>query len=145
MKPETLDFLLAILFSAIITFFLTFVAIWQLIIIPGLVAGVFNKKMKKGMCSGAFGISIIWAIYMIYAILTRNALTNLDQFAGLIFGSIGFGWLLFAVILLFGLLFGALGGAIGSGITILINLRSKVDSKDILETKKSVNGKKIEN
>ena len=46
MKPETLDFLIGILFSAIISYFLTFVAIWQLIVIPGLVAGIFNKKMK---------------------------------------------------------------------------------------------------
>ncbi len=138
-----MDFLIAILFSAIIAFFLTFVAIWQLIIIPGLVAGVFNKKMKKGIYSGAIGISIIWFIYMVYAILTRNAYANLDQFAGLIFGSLGFGWVLFVVILLFGILFGALGGAIGSGITMLIKLRSAVDSKDNLESKKSVEDKDI--
>jgi hypothetical protein len=128
MKPEMLDFLIGVLFSAIIAFFLTFVAIWQLIIIPGIIAGVFNKKMKRGMYSGALGITIIWAIYMLYAIVTRNALANLEQFAGLIFGSLGFGWLLFAIILLFGLLFGALGGVIGSGITILVKLRNKVDS-----------------
>lgn len=138
-----MDFLIAILFSAIIAFFLTFVAIWQLIIIPGLVAGVFNKKMKKGIYSGAIGISIIWFIYMVYAILTRNAYANLDQFAGLIFGSLGFGWVLFVVILLFGILFGALGGAIGSGVTMLIKLRSAVDSKDNLESKKSVEDKDI--
>lgn len=138
-----MDFLIAILFSAIIAFFLTFVAIWQLIIIPGLVAGVFNKKMKKGIYSGAIGISIIWFIYMVYAILTRNAYANLDQFAGLIVGSLGFGWVLFVVILLFGILFGALGGAIGSGVTMLIKLRSAVDSKDNLESKKSVEDKDI--
>jgi hypothetical protein len=143
MKPEMLDFLIGILFSAIITFFLTFVAIWQLIIIPGLVAGVFNKKMKKGICSGAIGISIIWVSYMIYAILTRNAYTNLDQFAALIFGSSGFGWILFIVILLFGTLFGALGGAIGSGMTILIKLRNVDNSKDNLKTKKYIEDKNI--
>ena len=137
MKPETLDFLIGILFSAIISYFLTFVAIWQLIIIPGIVAGIFNKKMKKGMYSGAIGISIIWTLYMIYAILTRNAYTNLDQFAGLIVGSLGFGWVLFLIILLFGALFGALGGAIGSGLTILIKLIIKNEPNEILESKKS--------
>ena len=137
MKPETLDFLIGILFSAIISYFLTFVAIWQLIIIPGLVAGIFNKKMKKGIYSGAIGISIIWTLYMIYAILTRNAYTNLDQFAGLFFGSLGFGWVFFLIILLFGVLFGALGGAIGSGLTILIKLIIKNEPNEILESKKS--------
>lgn len=137
MKPETLDFLIGILFSAIISYFLTFVAIWQLIIIPGIVAGVFNKKMKKGIYSGAIGISIIWTLYMIYAILTRNAYTNLDQFAGLFVGSLGFGWVLFLIILLFGALFGALGGAIGSGLTILIKLIIKNEPNEIWESKKS--------
>ncbi|MHA1254303.1 MAG: hypothetical protein ACTSPS_01765 [Promethearchaeota archaeon] len=134
MKPETLDFLIGILFSAIISYFLTFVMIWQLIIIPGIVAGIFNKKMKKGMYSGAIGISIIWTLYMIYAILTRNAYTNLDQFAGLIVGSLGFGWVLFLIILLFGALFGALGGAIGSGLTILIKFMIKNEPNEILES-----------
>jgi len=136
MKPETLDFLIGILFSAIISYFLTFVAIWQLIIIPGLVAGIFNKKMKKGIYSGAIGILIVWILYMIYAILTRNAYANLDQFAGLFIGSLGLGWVLFLIILLFGILFGALGGAIGSGLTILITLINKNEPNEILESKK---------
>ncbi|TFG29890.1 MAG: hypothetical protein EU532_02190 [Promethearchaeota archaeon] len=96
------------------------------------------------MSSGALGILIIWVIYMIYAILTRNAFANLDQFAGLIFGSLGFGWLLFAVILLFGLLFGALGGAIGSGISMLVKLRPTVDLEDNLENKKFIDIKNID-
>ena len=81
---------------------------------------------------------------MVYAVLTRNAYINLDQFAGLIFGNLGFGWVLFVVILLFGVLFGALGGAIGSGVAILIRLRSTVDLKDNLEAKKFVEKKDIE-
>ena len=130
-NPETLDFLIAIVFSAIISFFLTFIEIWQLIIIPGLVAGIFNKKMKRGMYSGAIGISIVWSVYMTYALLTRNAYANLDQFAGLIFGGLGFGWILFLLILLFGMLFGALGGAIGSGIAFLLKIRSSNGSPEI--------------
>ena len=60
---------------------------------------------------------------MTFAIITRNAYANLDQFAGLIFGELGFGWILFIMILLFGTLFGALGGAIGSGLVILIDIK----------------------
>ncbi len=131
MNPETLDFLIAIVFSAIISFFLTFIEIWQLILIPGLVAGIFNKKMKRGMYSGAIGISIVWSVYMTYALLTRNAYANLDQFAGLIFGGLGFGWILFLLILLFGMLFGALGGAIGSGIAFLLKIRGSNGSPEV--------------
>jgi len=107
----------------IITFFLLFVEIWHLIIIPGLVAGIFNKKMKRGIYSGALGVTIVWLIYMTYAFITRNAYANLDQFAGLIFGELGYGWILFIIILLFGTLFGALGGAIGSGLMIFIDIK----------------------
>ena len=103
---------------------------WQLIIIPGLVAGIFNKKMKRGIYSGALGISIVWSVYMTYALLTRNAYANLDQFAGLIFGGLGFGWILFLIILLFGMLFGALGGAIGSGMAFLLKIRSSNESRE---------------
>jgi hypothetical protein len=57
---------------------------------------------------------------MIYKMSTNNAYTNLDQFAGLIFGGTGYGIVIFILILLLGILFGALGGALGSGIMILL-------------------------
>jgi len=79
--------------------------------------------MKRGIYSGALGVTIVWLIYMTLAIITRNAYTNLDQFAGLIFGELGFGWILFLMILLFGTLFGALGGAIGSGLIMIIDIK----------------------
>ena len=128
-----LNFLIGTLFAVIITFFLTFVEIWQLIIIPGLVAGIFNKKMKRGIYSGALGVTIVWFIYMTLATITRNAYANLDQFAGLIFGELGFGWILFIIILLFGTLFGALGGAIGSGLMIFIDIK-RMDRVDKTQT-----------
>ena len=98
--------------------------------------------MKRGIYSGALGVSIVWAIYMIYAMITRNAYANLDQFAGLIFGDVGFGWLLIIIILLFGTLFGALGGGIGSGIAIMIKLRCESKNSKISESNKPLNSLK---
>lgn len=122
-NPEKKNFIVSILFATFITYILTFIDIWQLIIIPGILAGIINKTIKRGIYSGALGVSIMWTIYMIYLISVQNAYINLDQFAGLIFGRLGYGWVIFILILLFGLLFGALGGAIGSSISILIKLR----------------------
>ena len=90
--------------------------------------------MKRGIYSGALGVAIVWLIYMTYAIITRNAYTNLDQFAGLIFGSLGFGWIFFIVILLFGTLFGALGGGLGSGLMIFIDIK-RMDRVDKTQTR----------
>lgn len=126
-KLDIRNFIIGTSFAAIFSLLLTFTGIWQLIIIPGIVAGFFNDKMKRGICSGAIGVSIVWAFYMFVAIVNINAYVNVDQFAGLIFGSLGFGWVIVLFVLLFGVLFGALGGAIGSGIKMIFcyELRKK--------------------
>jgi len=71
--------------------------------------------------------------YLIYLIVAKNFYINLDQFAGLIFGGLGYGAIILILIILFGILFGALGGAIGSGIMILIEPRLKKTTKKILK------------
>ncbi|MFW9821066.1 MAG: hypothetical protein ACFFE5_15790 [Candidatus Thorarchaeota archaeon] len=119
-SPENRNFLISFIITALITFFLTYIPVWQLIIIPGIVGGLLNKTMRRGIYSGVLGVSIVWLFYMIYKMSTNNAYTNLDQFAGLIFGGLGYGIIIFILILLLGILFGALGGAIGSGIIILL-------------------------
>ncbi len=122
-NPDTKYFLISFLITAIITFLLTYIPIWQLIIIPGIIGGLFNKTMRRGIYSAALGVSIVWIFYMIYKMTVNGAYTNLDQFAGLIFGDLGFGWVIFILILLLGILLGALGGALGSGIMILLGPR----------------------
>jgi hypothetical protein len=122
-EPETRNFLVSFVLTAIITYILTYVSIWQLIIIPGIIGGLFNKSMRRGIYSAALGVSIVWIIYMFYNMAENNAFTNLDQFAFLIFGDLGYGWVIFVLILLLGILLGALGGALGSGIIILLGPR----------------------
>jgi len=121
-KLDLTNLFIGTLIATILSFLLTFIGIWQLIIIPGIVAGFFNDKMRRGIFSGAIGVSIVWIIDIYVAIICKNAYVNVDQFAGLIFGSLGFGWVIVTFILLFGVLFGALGGAIGSGIKMLVKI-----------------------
>ena len=128
--PEVIIFYVSIITAMIIAYFLTYIEYWQFILVAGIIPGLFNKKMKRGIYSGAIGVSIVWLLYMIYAMVTRNAYTNIDQFAGLIFGDTGYGWVIVILVFLFGALFGALGGSIGSGITIAIHLRSETQESD---------------
>ena len=141
--PEDIIFYVSILTAMILAFFLTYIEYWQFILVAGIIPGLFNKKMKRGIYSGAIGVTIVWLLYMVYAIITRNAYTNIDQFAGLIFGDIGYGWVVIILILLFGTIFGALGGSIGSGITIFIQLRSEAIESDELNPKSSKNTSEI--
>lgn len=126
MDSDSKNFLLGIVVAGIITYLITYIELWQLIIIPGLMAGVIcYEKPRKGIYSGALGIAIVWSIYIFIAVLTKNTYTSIDQFAGLIFGGLGFGWIILAIILCLGILFGALGGAIGAGTTLLIKIKQE--------------------
>jgi len=134
-SPENRNFLISFILTVIITYILTYVPIWQLIIIPGIIGGLLNKSMIRGIYSGVLGVSFVWFFYMIYKMAVNNAYTNLDQFAGLIFGDLGYGAVIFILILLLGVLFGALGGAIGSGIMILVRSRLQKGTSESLESK----------
>ncbi|MHA2393901.1 MAG: hypothetical protein ACXAEX_18370 [Promethearchaeota archaeon] len=127
---ETKNFLLSFILTALITFALTYSEIWQLVIIPGIIGGLLNKTMRRGIYSGVLGVSLVWIIYMIYLMSFNNAYINLDQFAALIFGGLGFGWVILLLIILFGILFGALGGAIGSGTGIILRSRFTKEARD---------------
>ena len=135
--PSTRNFLISFLITGFITFALTYAEIWQLIIIPGIIGGLFNKTMRRGIYCGVLGVSLVWIFYLIYLMTAKNFYTSLDQFAGLIFGGLGYGSVILILIILFGILFGALGGAIGSGIMILITTREEKSTEAALKQKKT--------
>ena len=119
MESETQKFLGSIVIAAIIAWLLTMIEVWHLVIIAGIVAGLFNTTMKRGIISGALGVCILWTLFIVYEIFTVGAYLVMDQFGGLLIDA-GFGWLIMILIILLGTLFGALGGGIGSGVMLLI-------------------------
>ena len=102
-----------------LTMLFTLIPVWQLIVIPGIVAGFFNKQLRYAVLSGLTGVTISWLIYMIASLALRNTYAILEQIGELMVGS-GFGWLIFLLILIIGLIMGALGGGIGYSISIFL-------------------------
>jgi hypothetical protein len=102
-----------------LTMLLTLVTAWQLIIIPGLIAGFFNKQFRYAVLSGLTGVTFPWLIYIFVAFATRNTYAILEQIGQLMIGS-GFGWLILLIVLIIGILMGALGGGLGYSLSTLL-------------------------
>jgi hypothetical protein len=115
-----------------LTMLFTLIPVWQLIVIPGIIAGFFNKQLRYAVLSGLAGVTISWLIYMIMSLVLRNTYAILEQIGELMVGS-GFGWLIFLIILIIGLVMGALGGGIGYSISILLKpyIEQKIRKTDI--------------
>ena len=121
MEIENRKFYISIVVVLCLTMLLTLIPVWQLVIIPGIIAGMLNKSLKRGILSGFSGVTVSWGIYVIIGVLTRNVYFLLDQFGELIFGG-GSGWIFLILIILLAAIFGAMGGGIGNGIMTLINI-----------------------
>lgn len=120
MEIEKRTFFISLVVVLCLTMLLTLVPVWQLVIIPGIIAGMFNKSLKCGVLSGFIGVTLSWGIYVLVGVITRNTYIILDQFGALIFGE-GFGLLILILIILLAAIFGAIGGGIGNGFMTLIN------------------------
>jgi hypothetical protein len=91
----------------------TLIPIWQFVIIPGILVGIYNKRFRLAILSGLIGVTAAWNTYILFGIAYNNVYLTLDQFGALLIGS-GYGWLIVLLIILFGALFGLLGGGIGN-------------------------------
>jgi len=121
MKIENRKFYISTIVVLCLTMLLTLIPVWQLVIIPGILAGMLNKSLKRGILSGFSGVTLSWGIYVIVGVFSRNVYFLLDQFGELIFGG-GSGWIFLILIILLAAIFGAIGGGIGNGIMTLINI-----------------------
>ena len=132
MKKTYKYFIYTTIGALCLTMLLTLIPVWQLIMIPGIVAGFFNKRLRYAVLSGLTGVTISWLIYMISSLALRNTYAILEQIGELMIGS-GFGWLIFLIILIIGLVMGALGGGIGFSISILLKpyMEQKIRKTDI--------------
>jgi len=131
MEIEDRKFYISIVIVLCLTMLLTLIPRWQLVIIPGIIAGMLNKSLKRGILSGLSGVTLSWGIYVIIGVYTRNVYLTLDQFGELIFGG-GSGWIFLILIILLAAIFGIVGGGIGNGLMTLIKTYlEKLHSRDL--------------
>ena len=119
METENKKFYISIIVVLCLTMLLTLIPVWQLVIIPGIIAGMLNKSLKRGILSGFSGVTLSWGIYVIVGVFTRNVYLMLDQLGELIFGGDS-GWIFLILIILLAAIFGAIGGGIGNGLMAVI-------------------------
>ena len=131
MEIENRTFYISIISVSCLTMLLTIIPVWQLVIIPGIIAGMLNKSLKRGILSGFCGVSLSWGIYVIVGLATRNVYLLLDQFGELIFGGDS-GWIFLILVILLAAIFGAIGGGIGNGLMAVIKIYlDKHPSRDL--------------
>jgi len=120
MNPENEEIFIGISVSFILASIISLIPVWQLIIIPGVVAGALCKNLKRASLTSGIGTFIAWNLYMISGLALKNIYLIFDQFGALIFG-FGYGWLFVLIILLMGLVLGFIGGALGYYIKSVYN------------------------
>ena len=134
MEIENRMFYISIVVTLCLTMLLTLIPVWQLVIIPGIIAGMLNKSLKRGILSGFCGVTLSWGIYVIGGLFTRNVYFLLDQFGELIFGG-GSGWVFLLLVILLAAVFGAIGGGIGNGMMTVIKIYLEKHPSRDLKTK----------
>ncbi|MFW9852687.1 MAG: hypothetical protein ACFFDS_07090, partial [Candidatus Thorarchaeota archaeon] len=101
------------------------IPVWHLVVLAGIIGGLFHTKMSRGALTGLIGVGSAWILNIFIELISTNVYTLMDQIGGIILGNLGFGWLFIIVIILLGIALGALGGAIGSGIHYFIELKKE--------------------
>ena len=112
MTSKNEDLIIGITVSFVLASIISLFPVWQLIIIPGIIAGALGKTLKRASLASGFGTLTAWSLYTISGLILTNINLILDQFGALIIGT-GYSWLFVLIILMMGLLFGILGGALG--------------------------------
>jgi hypothetical protein len=129
LQKQKKNFVISLIAVSAATILLLFVPIWQLILIPGIIAGLINKDAKRSIYSAIIGVSIVWLGFMFIQFYLKDTYTLLDQFAGFIFGGLGFGFVIVMIILLMGIIFSALGAAVGAYIIQFYDIRKANESE----------------
>ena len=110
-------FLLAFICGLVITLiFGALLKTWMIIIISGIVCGLYYKRILMGIVTGFLANIIAWALFFLYYMLFYPAaLTFGDVFLSLA-GADGLGFVVIILTLLIGGIGGLIGGYIGSAI-----------------------------
>lgn len=100
-------------FASITAALFVLTPVWQLIIISGILGGIWMKRGKDGALVGALGVGAVWGLYIIIKSSISAVDVLIEQIAGIIIGDDGFGVVFMLIIVLVGAGIGALGGCIG--------------------------------
>jgi hypothetical protein len=114
-------FFLALIDGILITLLLgIFLKTWIVIILSGIVCGLYYEKVRMGLLTGFSANFIAWLIFLLYyMIFFPNSLTMGDVFLSLA-GADGLGFIVIILTLLIGGFGGLIGGYIGSAINPFI-------------------------
>ena len=112
MKSENQDMIIGIITSFVLASIISMIPVWQLIIIPGIIAGILNTNIKRAALASGLGTLMAWSLYVISGVILNKVDLILDQFGALIIGP-GYGGFFIFLILLMSMVFGTLGGALG--------------------------------
>ncbi len=128
MKQKNEDLFIGIIMAFFFGCVFSVLPVWQLIIIPGIIAGLLNKTMRRATLAGGIGTLMAWSLYTISGLIVKNVYLIFDQFGAIIIGP-GFGWLLITIIFLMSFVFGLLGGALGNLLStvVIANIRAPKD------------------
>ena len=125
MEEKNEDLFIGIIMAFFFGCVFSVLPVWQLIIIPGIIAGLLNKSMRRAVLAGGIGTFLAWSLYMISGLILKNVYLLFDQFGAIIIAP-GLGWLLITIAFLMSFVFGVLGGALGYllNTVIIINIRT---------------------
>ena len=122
MDPSKIDFkklhgeqgkLIGLIIVLFTSFIFVLTPVWQLIILSGVLGGLFTKRGRDAALIGGLGVAIVWGLYLIVNVVVSAVEVLIEQIAGIIIGESGFGVVLTILIIIIGAGIGSLGGVIG--------------------------------
>jgi len=97
------------------------------VIIPPILTGMLNQRIRYSVIAGMNSILISWIIYIAIRLTLGNVYVILDLLGSLIFEA-GYAWIFLLIIFLSGVIFGALGGCLGNKLkNLIMYFRNKKD------------------
>jgi hypothetical protein len=116
----THTYLVGILVCFALAFIFIYIPVWQLVIIPGIIGGLFAKDTKKSALVGLIGVCAGWGTYVLIKIIVSDVEVLFDQVGVVIAGVEGLGFVFIILAIIIGGVIGLFGAIIGCSIRNLV-------------------------
>jgi hypothetical protein len=116
----THSYLVGILVCFPLAFIFLYIPVWQLVVILGIIGGLFAKETKKSALVGLIGVCAGWGTYALIQIIAGDIEILFDQVGVVIIGSEGFGIVFILLAIIIGGVLGLFGAIIGCSIRNLL-------------------------